>query len=160
MKKIFFAIVVIMMVAVLFSASTCNKTTVNPNVPIVSIDISIDPNSTLFYDLNIVGGWTYMRGKPGVYIPPGSRGVIVYRVEMNRFLAYERTPPNEPAKCCDDITKTCTALVIGDYYPFVVDTCTDNQYNILDGSLFKGVGGFPLIQYRCDYDGAILHIYN
>ncbi len=160
MKKSILIILFVAVVMVLFSASTCNKTNVNPNVPIVNIDITLDPNSTLFYELNTVGGWSYLNGKPGVYIPPGSRGVIVYRMDMSTFLAYERTPPNEPNKCCNETTKLCTALVVGDYYPFVKDTCNGNQYNILDGTLFSGAGSYPLTQYRADYDGSTLHIYN
>jgi len=144
----------------LFSASSCNKGNVNPNVPIVNIDISFDPNSTLFYELNVPGGWAYIDDKPGVYIPFGSRGIIVYRMDMNTFNAYERTPPNDPNHCCDDQKKNCTKLIVGDNYPFVVDTCLDNKYNILDGSLFEGTGSYPLIQYRADYDGYTLHIYN
>ena len=160
MKNRFLSILILFATVMFFSASSCNKGVVNPNVPIVSIDIVIDPNSTLFFDLNVAGGWTYLDGKPGVYIPPGSRGIIVYRVDMNTFLAYERTPPNEPNACCDSQTNVCTALVVGDYYPFVVDTCNNNKYSILDGALFEGTGSFPLIRYRTDYDGATLHIYN
>ncbi len=156
MKKI----LILFVSVVLLGAVSCNKGVVNPNVPVVSIDITIDPNSTLFFDLNVAGGWTYLNGKPGVYIPPGSRGIIVYRMDMNTFLAYERTPPNEPDKCCNSETNICTALIVGDNYPFVVDTCNDNKYNILDGSLFEGEGSFPLIRYRADYDGVTLHIYN
>lgn len=153
-------ILVLVISVVLFTAESCNKGVVNPNVPVVSVDIVIDPNSTLFFDLNVAGGWTYLNDKPGVYIPVESRGIIVYRMDINTFLAYERTPPNDPNSCCSSQTNVCTALVVGDYYPFVVDTCNDNKYNILDGSLFEGIGSFPLIRYRADYDGATLHIYN
>ncbi len=130
-------------------------------MPIVRIDITIDPNSTIFYELNTVGGGTYLDGKPGVYIPPESRGIIVYRMDMNTFKAYERTPPNFPDQCCDVKTKRCTALIFDiNTNPFVVDTCADIKYSILDGAIVEGSGTYPLIPYRCDYDGSMLHIYN
>jgi len=161
MNKNIIYISVVLVVAAILSASSCNKGNDNPNMPIVRIDISIDPNSTIFYELNTVGGGMYLDGKPGVYIPPESRGIIVYRMDMNTFKAYERTPPNNPDGCCNTHTKQCTALIFDvNTYPFVVDTCTSTKYSILDGVIVDGTGTYPLIEYRCDYNGAILHIYN
>ena len=70
-----------------FSIS-CNKGNLNPNIPDVNINISINPNTTIFQELNTVGGWVYLDEKPGVYIPYGSRGIIVYRSDIDKFVAY------------------------------------------------------------------------
>ena len=144
----------------LLSASSCNKGSDNPNIPPVNINITIDPNSTLFYELNTVGGWCYLDDKSVVYIPFGSRGIIVYRMEMSTFLAYERTPPNNPNQCCTDSRSECTKLVVGNYYPFVKDTCTGTKYSILDGTIFEGEGQYPLFQYRAEYKNGLLFISN
>ncbi len=147
-----------MFLGTMLFAGSCNKGRVNPNIPNVPINISIDPNSTLFQELNTVGGWLYLDEKPGVYIPYGSRGVMVYRLSIDEFMAFERQPPNSPDKCCDG--NKCTKLIIGDYFPLVKDTCTQTSYLLIDGSIVEGEGEYPLIRYSAVYDGNLLHVYN
>jgi len=153
-------ILLLLPVFFLLFALSCGKTVVNPNIPRVVINVTIDPNSTIFQQLNTPGGWLYLEEQPGVYIPTGSRGVIVYRLTMTEFKAYERQPPNFPYECCNDNGLYCTKLIVGGNYPFVKDTCNDNLYQLLDGSLFQGEGQFPLIEYSAMYDGALLHVFN
>ena len=94
-------LVVLISVFALFSGITsCNKDNINPNIPQVNIYYRIEPNSTLFLELNTVGGWLYLDEMPGIVVPYPSRGIIVYREEMNSFKAYERQPPNNPFECC------------------------------------------------------------
>ena len=151
---------VVLLAIMLFSGFSCDKRSVNPNIPRVVINVTINPNTTIFQELNTPGGWIYLEEQPGIYIPSGSRGVIVYRMTMTEFKAYERQPPNFPFECCDDNYYTCGKLVVGGNYPFVKDTCNDNLYQLLDGSLFQGVGQYPLIEYNAMYDGALLHVFN
>lgn len=150
-------------IAVLMVAGySCNNgNNANPNIPRVNINLTIDPNSTLFLELNSVGGWIYLDEIPSTatQIYPPSRGVMVYRQDINLFKAYERQPPNSPWDCCDD-NNICTKLVIGNNFPFAKDTCTETLYNILDGTIFNGPGQYPLIQYNAVYDGALLYIHN
>lgn len=146
-------------IAGLLTASSCNKNNINPNIPDVIINMSIDPNSTQFLELNTVGGWIYLDEVPGILVPYPSRGIIVYRYTLNEFKAYERQPPNEPLKCYDD-NDGYTKLIVGDNYPFVKDTCNGNLYQLLDGTLFSGAGQYSLIHYNAMYDGALLHIFN
>ncbi len=143
----------------MITLGSCNKTNLNPNDPHAVIRIDIDPNSTFYQGLNAVGGWIYVNnGDQGAYIGPGSRGVIIYRESQNEFKAYDRLPPNHPNQCCNN--GHCTQLVVGKYYPFVKDECTGDLYQLLDGSLFKGIGKYPLIQYHAVYDGNMLHVFN
>ncbi len=141
MKIIF---VILLLLASMFS---CVDTPVNPNIPDAYINFSIEPNSTFYYELNPVSGWMY------VSAPPQSRGIIIYRYSLDEFRAYERQSPNEPNACGDD-----SRLIVD--FPFVVDTCLDVRYSILDGSIFtEGYQGYPLIQYRTQYDGRTLRVY-
>ena len=146
-------------IAGLLIASSCNKSSINPNIPDVVINITIDPNSTQFLELNTVGGWMYLDEVPGLIVPYPSRGVIVYRYDQNEFKAYERQPPNEPFKCCNDALG-CTKMIVGVNYPFAKDTCTGDLYQLLDGVLFDGKGPYSLIRYNAVYDGALLHVFN
>ncbi len=139
---------------------SCNKDNVNPDIPHVVINLTLDPNSTIFQELNTVGGWLYLDEVPGMYIPSASRGVIVYRSDTYVFKAYERQPPNDPYACCNNNYVNCGKLVVGEYYPFAMDTCTNNMYLLSDGNLFQGTGRYPLIEYYAVFDGSLLHIYN
>lgn len=134
-------------------ALSCKKESENPNAPDVYINIELNPNSTIYQELNTVGGWMYLTATPP------SRGIIVYRKTMNEFVAYDRIPPNEPDNCCDD-NGNCSRLIVGDYFPLVVDECNNIHYLILNGSIVEGSGRYPLIQYRTTYNGNILRICN
>ncbi len=142
------------------SSFSCNKGSINPDIPNVVINITLDPNSTIYQELNTPGGYIYLDEEPGIYIPSGSRGIIVYRETMSSFKAYERQPPNYPDECCDKNGNNCTKLIVGDNYPFAKDTCTDNLYYLPDGNLFQGEGRYSLIEYNTVYDGGLLHIFN
>lgn len=148
-------------ILLLIMGLSCNNANQNnPNVPKVNISLTIDPNSTLFLELNVPGGWLYLDEVPGMYIPYPSRGIIVYRQDINFFKAYERQPPNDPFLCCDAQDQNCGKLVVGPNFPFAQDTCTGAMYQLLDGTLFSGDGQYPMIEYFAAYDGALLHIYN
>ncbi|NOX84532.1 MAG: hypothetical protein GXO86_00975 [Chlorobi bacterium] len=159
MIRKFYFLGLLVVFAVLLTVSSCKKDTPsNPNIPDVNINVTIDPNSSLFIQLNTVGGWLYLDEVPGMYIPYPSRGIIVYRQDVNLFKAYERQPPNDPFRC--DKGNSLTKLVVGDNYPFVKDTCTGTLYSILDGTIFSGEGVYPLIEYNAFYDGGLLYINN
>ena len=118
--------------------------------PPAYVNISINPNSTEYQELNTVGGWAYIKES----VPSPSRGIIVYRLTQNDFMAYDRLPPYEPDQCCDG--NVCTTLNVD--MPWVVDTCTNSQYQIIDGAPFDGPSTIPLIRYTTHYDGIILQI--
>lgn len=149
-----------LLLVIMLSIAACNKGSINPNIPNVVINVTIDPNSTIFQQLNTPGGWLYLEEQPGIYIPYGSRGIIVYRLTLNEFKAYERQSPDFPFECCDENKENCPKLIVGPNYPFVKDTCNGNLYQMIDGSLFEGEGYYPLIQYNAVYDGGLLHIFN
>lgn len=132
--------------------ASCEKEDPNPVTPDVYIDITIDPNSTFYQELNTVGGWMYLTADPP------SRGIIVYRNDLMEFLAYDRIPPNDPNLCCAN--NVCTRLLVGEYFPFAMDTCTGTTYLLLNGSVFEGDGKYPMIRYNTSYNGHLLRISN
>lgn len=140
--------IIFVIVFVLLSMFSCDNTPPNPNIPEAYINLNIYPNSTMYYKLNTVSGWMY---EPA---PPQSRGIIIYRYSIDEFKAYERQSPNEPNSCGKD-----SRLIVE--FPFVIDTCLDVKYSILDGSILtEGYSGYPLIQYRTEYDGSTLRVFN
>ena len=142
MKKIF------VILAFFLGVLSCDDTPHNPNIPDVYINFTIEPNSTFYQELNTVSGWMYVTEKWP------SRGIIIYRYSQDEFKAYERQSPNEPDYCGE------TSRLIVEF-PFVVDTCLNVKYSILDGSIFTpGYMGYPLIEYRTQYDGFNLRVFN
>ena len=132
----------------LLGFNSCIDTPHNPNVPNVYINFEIYPNSTMYYELNTIAGWMYVNA------PWPSRGIIIFRHPSGEFKAYERQSPNEPDYCGES-----SRLIVDS--PFVVDTCLDVKYSILDGSIITpGYNGYPLIEYRTQYDGHTLRVFN
>ena len=86
-----------------------------------------------------------------VTAPLPSYGIIIYRYNIDEFRAYERMAPNEPHACPNN------RLYVD--LPYVVDSCLDYKYSILDGSLIEG-SGYPLTQYFTQFDGTALRVYN
>ncbi len=144
----------------------CEKYPQNPNRPTTPFSFSIYPNTLQYQELNYVSGWIYLTPE----LESTSRGIIVYRLSENEFLAYDRLPPNEPDACTDSQGQT-TRLVVD--YPFVVDRCNNAYYSILNGQIIvkeefdmvpnfptEGAPVFPLIQYRTVFDGSKLTVSN
>lgn len=152
-KTLQFVVLLILSLAIVHIVPGCGKEEENPDIPAVYINVTIDPNSTFYQELNTVGGWIYLTSEPP------SRGLIVYRSGIDEFLAYDRYPPNNAGQCCND-QGICTRLLVDDYFPFVQDTCTNTSYLILDGSKFEGEGRYPLIRYNTMYNGQMLRIFN
>ncbi len=141
---------IILLAVIAIAITACKKDDKNDEVDIGYVNITINPNSTEYLELNIVSGWVYL------YASPPSRGIIVYRLSQDEFKAYERTPPYNPNACCEG--SSCTKLVVENL--FVKDTCLDVEYLIIDGSWVSGPGKVNLVQYNTYYDGTLLNISN
>ena len=81
--KISNAIFAILMVIFVIS---CNKKPENQIDINVDIDFTIYPNSIQYQELNVVGGWMYLTS------PLPSYGIIVYKMSIDEFMAYDRKP--------------------------------------------------------------------
>lgn len=111
------------------------------------VHFTIYPNSTQYIELNAVGGWTYVTGQPFT----NSRGVIVYRFHWDEFLAYDRHPLF--------IDGPCENYQLEVSLPFVVDSCNDQKYIILNGFNANGDGTY-IYRYYTSFDGTELRIHN
>jgi len=156
MKKVALLLIILIVVSSL-QFSACKKD--GSDIPQTGfVNITINPNSTFYQGINIVGGWVYLGYNDGVREP--SRGIIVYRSGVDTFMAYDRMPPYKPDSCCNVYLEDCSVLIVGDNYPFVLDSCTNSKFLIIDGSPTEGPAPLSLITYRSDYNGQYLHIYN
>ena len=109
----------------------------------IGINFSIYPNTPEYQELNDVGGWVYITG--------GQDGIIVYRLSLDEFMAYDRMPIITNDLCPDN------HLIVD--MPYIVDECNSQQYNILNGYNLNGDGSH-VYWYQTEYDGTTLRIYN
>jgi len=151
-KPILYLSLILVLISVAFAA--CDKND-GPQIDPGYVNIFINPNSTEYIQLNSVGGWVYL------YANPPSRGIIVYRLTQDEFKAYERTPTFNPDACSIfEPVKKLTKIVVDESGILANDTCTGSQYILLDGSIVQGPAIYPLLAFRTNYDGDILHIFN
>ena len=162
MKRIF-KYMVLALVPVLFYG--CRQIPENPNAPHAYINFTISLSDMNYQELQFVGNYKELTSDP----ESSSRGIIVYRMSQDEFLAYDRLPPNYPNACTDSQGNT-TRLVVE--LPFIVDHCNNAYYNILNGEIFISedpekipsfIGDeyiYPLFQYHTIFDGVRLTVYN
>lgn len=154
-RKSFLPVPVLILILAMLLPFSCKKgEDVNSDIPYAHINVVINPNSTLYQEISIVGGWMYYQ-----YVDYPSRGLIIYRLTQEDFLAYERTPPQNSNACNNAETGEYSSLVVEDYYPFIYDTCSDFSYQIIDGSPVSPAT-VPLKRYQANYDGYNLYITN
>lgn len=147
----FLNIFIIGLIAIGLLSARCKKE--EEPLPFTYVNIRIEPNSTLYINLNTVGGYEYLTAEQP------SRGIIVYRISVTDFVAFERTCPHDPDACCSE-ENGCPRLVVDEGGLLIKDSCCESTYLILDGSNVEGPSVIPLKQYNTSFDGKTLHIFN
>ena len=127
--------------------AACDKNNNDDTIPYAYINMVIKPNTTMYLELNVVGGWTYLDA------PHPSRGIIVYRKALDEFMASERTCPYDPSEPDARVEVETT-------FSTAVDSCCMSRYLLMDGSPFSGPSNKALLQYHTSYDGVNLYITN
>ncbi len=142
-----FRLISISIVLTIMLASTwsCGDKKAHDSIPEVAVNVYIDVNSTMYIELNTIGGWVYLTG--------GYKGLLVYRISVDEFVAYDRACPYDPFDPAARIVMDPSGLTCSD------SNCT-SQFGILDGSIIKGPATIPLKRYNTYYDGSILSISN
>ncbi len=116
----------------------------NSIVPLVAVDFSININSASFFELTNITGWVYTTG--------GSRGIIIYRNNIDQFTAFDRHSPY-------NVNQGCRVEVLEDNIT-IKDECSESTWLILDGSVISGPAAQPLKQYNTQFNGSILRVFN
>lgn len=114
-------------------------------VPYVHVDFLIDINSTFYNELTSVGGWVYVTG--------GYKGIVIYRLSMDQFLAYDRSCTYDPSNPCERVVMEPSGLAL-------VDSCCGSRFLILDGSVISGPAKFGLRAYQTHFDGRFLRVFH
>lgn len=126
--------------------SGCNKNKIHP-VPDIPFDITIDINLPSYNALIGVGSYAYVNG--------GSRGIIVYRRNIDEFVAFDRHSPVDVDGSCPE-----PLYPDPDNFLMLIDSCGPAKFSLFDGSPVEG-SEFGLRQYQTIYNGTnLLRIYN
>lgn len=122
---------------------SCRKN--SPAIPYVAVSVQINISNPDYFALKSPGGWVYVTG--------GSKGIVVYRLDMNTFKAYDRHCPYQPQNECSRIAVEETQLT-------AKDTCCSSVFQLMDGFVIGGPSDRNLQEYKTSFDGNILSIYN
>ncbi|MBN9292553.1 MAG: hypothetical protein J0G96_01085 [Flavobacteriia bacterium] len=124
----------------------CKSTRRNP-IPNIPFDITINITLPAYIDLQNVGSYAYVTG--------GSKGLIVYRMSYDQFVAFDRHSPAEASFNCDQ-----PLTPREENFLELSDSCSTARFSLLDGSAIEG-SDVGLRQYLTYFDGANkVRIYN
>jgi hypothetical protein len=113
-------------------------------IPVVSVNFSININEPQFFDLSVPTGYVYVIG--------GSQGIIVYRINETDFIALERHSPVNPENDCQ--------VIVAEDGVIIEDPCSNARWLINDGSVVDGDNSFALRTYETSFNNPILYIFN
>jgi nitrite reductase/ring-hydroxylating ferredoxin subunit len=153
-KKVKIAALLIALVAV----AVCCKKEENPpqnvqtncvhsNASAAQVNFAILSGSAQFFPLNNIGGSIYVSGY-------GLKGIVIYRVSQNQFVAFERSCTYEG---CSN-TKAKVWMETGN--TSLRDSVCKSVFNSSDGSIQQGPATVQLYQYQTAWDGNQLQVFN
>jgi len=134
MKKIYLLISILII--------SCVKD--NYDFPEVNVYLNLNINNPKYFNIQIPGGWMYTNGGVG--------GILIYRQNIDEFIAYDRASTFDP-------TPECSVTVESDNI-IIQDPCSESQYLITDGSVLQGPANQPLKRYNTIYNGNNLTVFN
>lgn len=123
------------------------KTGENRIVPYVQVDQTVFLSDPINFNINFAGGW--------VYLAAGSRGIILYRLDQERFVAFDR-------HCTYDIDNPNGIVEVDTSQILLSDPSCGSKFIITDGSIYNGPAELPLQQYQTYFDvnANTVRVYN
>jgi nitrite reductase/ring-hydroxylating ferredoxin subunit len=112
--------------------------------PQVDVNLNLYINNPEFFNIEAPGGWIYLNG--------GVAGILLYRKNLDEFIAYDRASTYNPVVDCG-ITVDLDNIILE-------DPCSDSQFLITDGSVIQGPASQALKRYNTNLYGNNLSIYN
>ncbi len=135
----------IVLSAIFFLSSLACQKQDTSAVPYVPVSILINIQNSDYSALKTVGGYVYVTG--------GSKGIIVYRSDLNTFKAYDRHCPYQPKNSCSFLKVDVDAMT-------TIDTCCTSKFVLQDNSIFSGPSSLKMQEYATSFDGNIVSINN
>ncbi len=131
------------MLIIFSSIISCGDT--DQAVPNVPVDIDLNLNLPIYADLNTVGNHLNISG--------GSLGIVVYRLSIDEFKAFDRHCTfNVPGNCRLDVDDT--NIQVED------NECCGSVFSIIDGTVQSGDAFVPLREYQTSFFNNVVSITN
>lgn len=129
---------------IVFGIFACKKQ--QQQVPLASVNFSINISNPSYLNIQSPGGWVYVSG--------GSMGLIIYRNSQTEFSAYDRHSPYM-------VENRCRVEVDSSNF-FVIDYCSDSKFLLTDGSPVSGPASNSLTTYQTSFNqnSNVLRVYN
>ena len=116
----------------------------NPNLPDLNFRFQLNLSLPEYNDLQFPGN-SYATYNYGV------KGVVIYNINNNQYVAFELSDPNHPVRSCSAM-KVNGVIASCD--------CDDNTYNVITGQVSEGEGVYSMKPYRVERSGNTLQVYN
>ena len=114
------------------------------NFPQVDVNLNLYINNPEFFNIETPGGWIYLNG--------GVAGILLYRKNLDEFIAYDRASTYDPIADC--------AITVDSDNIILKDPCSESQFLITDGSVIQGPASQALKRYNTYFYGNNLSIFN
>ena len=114
------------------------------NFPQVDVNLNLYINNPEFFNIETPGGWIYLNG--------GVAGILLYRKNLDEFIAYDRASTYDPIADC--------AITVDSDNIILKDPCSESQFLITDGSVIQGPASQGLKRYNTNFYGNNLSIFN
>ena len=149
----------LVIIPILLLAGSCRKSKLDV-IPEVLVDFYLDLNDPSFFDLNAVGNNIVVNSSTnnlGIYAAGfDGNGIIVYRAQLDEFIALDRTCPYDYA-----LDGTSVAVDIGSGELFARCPACESEYALPSfGTPSSGPSKYPLKVYRTTFDGRFVHVFN
>ncbi len=138
--------------------ASCNKK--NDVIPDVYVDFSLDLADPEFFDLNAFGGTITVSSSTnnlGLRAAGYNGNGIIIHAGVDEFFAYDRTCPHDyetngtSIKVNIDTSNSLNAIC---------PECKTNYALSAGGTPSKGIGRYPLKNYKTSFDGRFVRVWN
>ena len=133
-----------------YIVTSCSKNSLNRNpfLPEIDFEFTINLNLPIYNNLKFTGGSILLTDF-------GHKGIILYNLNNNNYLAWEASCPNHKPNSCSK-TKLTGSLTTCE--------CENYQYSLATGQLLnpspEETNQYPMINYGVRISGNNLLIYN
>jgi hypothetical protein len=138
--------------------TSCNKK--NDVIPDVYVDFTLSLSDPEFVDLNAFGGTVTVNSRTNNWGTSAAgydgNGIIVH-AGVDEFFAYDRTCPH------DYVTNSTSIKVEIDpsnSLNAICPVCKTNYALSAGGTPSKGIGRYPLKNYKTSFDGRYVRVWN
>jgi len=151
--------ITIFLIALMLTISFCSCNKNNDVIPDVYVDFNLDISDPRFVDLNAIGGTVMVDSKTNNQSYSGGydeNGIIIHS-GVGEFFAYDRTCPHDYTLNALSIKVNIDPL---NSLNAICPQCSTYYALPAGGTPSKGIGQYPLKNYKTSFDGRFVRVWN